>query len=450
MSRSEGALPTVASPPPLPMQPAPDRAMGILKLVFAVAASGVGIYLLYFQFEQLRVPSIGQAVFLGVIVAFGLRLLVTSIAQVAGRRVGWIPSMALFAAIVGLTAWALPRGVQAEVVRNEQEAWERLQASSKGFSDYQSYTRWTSIPRKDVHAPMALAQIREELTRLEGEKTGRVSTLRERIRQYQNDMERYDVPEMQAAIELARERLGAIYAEALRDLALRIEAASAKSEFAEDPMMRAAFATLIDRVARSDDDRVYLVFSSENTLAALGSERAPEVEPASPVSPAADASALIAPGDAFSPTRDDRRRRSFEISMEEALGAAFAEPLLRIEPLPAGAQRKGKTIFQVHCATRRAPGEFILTRDGKTVGRLFNIEVEWEFSIFDTDGKPLTRSRSRSMPGDEFRFRRSPGDPPWAAYSVMMDSAYYSYCREVTGRLGLIPVGMKEYFTFEK
>jgi hypothetical protein len=385
----------------------------------------------------------------GIILGLGVRLLLTGGAQVAGKRVGWAPALAVFLAVVVGMGWGLPRAAEAQKVKVEQEAWARLEASPKKFADYETYMRWTSSPRRGIAPAMAVAQVKEELTRLEGEKSGRVARLRGLIRDYQYDMKKSGETEMQAAIDLAREGLGKVYAQALADLAVRVEAAEAKSEFPEDPQMRAAFAALIGQVAGSDDDRAYLVFSSENALAAMGAERVPDVE-GSAAAPSAGASAVIPPGDAFSPGREDRRRKAFKIAMSEALEKAFAEPLVRVEPLPAGAERKGKVIFQVHCATRRTPGEFTLTRNGKEVGKLFSIEVAWEFSVFDAGGKLLTRSRSRSMPAQEFRFRRSEDDPPWAAYSVMMDSAYYNYCREVTGRLGLIPVATREYFVFEK
>ena len=64
--------------------------------------------------------------------------------------------------------------------------------------------------------------------------------------------------------------------------------------------------------------------------------------------------------------------------------------------------------------------------------------MDWEFSAFDLDGKLLARNRSRSNPAQSIRFRQNLGEPDWAPYSVLMDSAYYNYCREITGRLGLI------------
>ena len=76
--------------------------------------------------------------------------------------------------------------------------------------------------------------------------------------------------------------------------------------------------------------------------------------------------------------------------------------------------RKGKVVFEVKCATRRTPGGSTLTRDGKYAGTLFNVEVDWEFSAFDADGKLLARNRSRSNPAQSMRFRQNLDDPGWA------------------------------------
>lgn len=447
MSQTQSTLPRVATPPPLPGRPGPDRVSGVLKLVVALAATAAGVYLIFYNLGRGAAVNVTQGVFLGVILGFGLRLLLTGGAQVAGRRVGWMASLAVFAVVVVATGWGLPRAARAQMVKVEQRAWDELQASPKKFADYEAYKLWTATPRRGFAPAMAVAQVQEELARMEGQKSGRVKKLRGLIREYQYDMGKSGETEMQAAINLARQGLAKVYAQALADLAVRVEAGAAKQEFPEDPQMRAAFAAVIARLAKSDDDRVYLVFSSENAVPGMGKEEAQrDLEQT-----LAGGLPMVGPGEAFSPGREDRRRQAFKRAMEESLEKAFGdEKLVRLEPLEAGAERKGKVVFQVHCATRRAPGEFVLIEGSKETGRLFKIEVMWEFSVLDVDGKPLARNRSRSFPAQDVRFRRDDDDPKWAAYSVMMDSAYYNYCREMTGRLGLIPVKVKDYFIFEK
>jgi hypothetical protein len=247
-------------------------------------------------------------------------------------------------------------------------------------------------------------------------------------------MEKTGEAELQAAIDLSRQGLAETYAKALAELGDRVGKGTARREFPEDPRMRSAFAAVITRMAKSDDDWVYLDFASDNQLAA-------EVEP--------DSSGFIPRGEAFSPERDSRRRAAFSTAMTESLKQAFKnETLIRIQSLPYNADRNGKVVFQVKCTTRSIPGGFTLTRDGKYAGNLSNFEVAWEFSAFDVDGKLLARNRSRSNPAQSIRFSQGLDEPEWAPYSVLMDSAYYNYCREITGRLGLIPPPVKASFMF--
>jgi hypothetical protein len=44
---------------------------------------------------------------------------------------------------------------------------------------------------------------------------------------------------------------------------------------------------------------------------------------------------------------------------------------------------------------------------------------------------------------------RSPTDPSWAIYSVLMDSAYYNYARAITGKFGLVPPPVKAVFRYQ-
>lgn len=285
---------------------------------------------------------------------------------------------------------------------------------------------------------MALAKVREELERLDAKKSGGVEDLRRMIGEFSSTAKSEDPGAMQPAMDLARDGLSRAYARGLEELAQRTQAPGAKGEFPEDPQMRAAFRAVLEHLARSNDDHVYLVFSSEYHLdgEAVGTPAKPE--------------ALVAPGEAFSPEREKKRRSSFVSALVDTLKKAFTEPLVQVRVLDAGEPREGKVIFEVRCTTRRAPGEFTLTQNEKAVGKLFNLAVAWEFAIFDAGGKPLTRNQSRSNPAESLQFRYTRGDPAWSGYSVMLDSAYYNYCREITGRLGMPPPVVREYFSFDR
>jgi hypothetical protein len=421
---------------PIPQDPRPNRFVGGLKLLLGIGLTAVGVYLTIYNLGRASVDlTTSVVIFFAILLGAGIRLLFTGGAQSAGRRFPLLPGLGVFMLVALAVVFTLPRVSAARRARVEREAWDRLQVSAKTYDDYRSYTSSTRTPRRGVLPAMALAQTREELAGPPG-KSGRVARLRELLRSHLYQMEKTGEGEFQAAIDLARQALAEACAKALAGLGERVEADTARREFPQDPGMRAAFAAVITGLARSDDDRVYLDFASDNQVATT--QDAPP-----------GALKVIPPGEAFSPERDSRRRSAFSTAMTESLKEAFKnETLLRVESLPSGADRRGKVVFEVKCTTRRTPGGFVLTRDGKYAGTLFNFEVGWEFCVFDADGKRLARSRSRSNPAQSVRFRVSPGDPDWAPYSVLMDSAYYNYCREITGRLGLIPPPVKEYLTF--
>ena len=435
MSRSPQSLPPAPAQAPAAQEPPPDRAMGIIKLIAGLALAAVGGYLILFNVNRPTVEmKIGVAIFLAVIFAAGVRLLLTGGAQATGRRFALIPSLIVFVVLVVAAAFALPRMWASRAVAAEQEAWERLEASPKKFRDYEAYKYSTMSPRRGVLPAMALAETREALAE-PPDKRGRVSKLRGLLTSHLYNMEKTGEPEFKDAIDLCRQSLTEYYTKALAELGERIEADNAQREFPEDPQMRAAFAAVLSRIAKSDDDLVYLDFMSDNQI---------------PQQPAG-ASKDIPAGEAFSSDRDARRRSAFSTAMTESLKAAFKdERLIQVQELGAGTGRNGKAIFEVKCTTRRAPGGFTLTRNDKEAGTLFNFEVDWQFAVIDADGKVLATNRSRSNPAGSVRFSTKRDDPDWAPYSVLMDSAYYNYCREITGRLGLIPPPVKESFTFSR
>jgi hypothetical protein len=93
--------------------------------------------------------------------------------------------------------------------------------------------------------------------------------------------------------------------------------------------------------------------------------------------------------------------------------------------------------------TKELPG------GGETVaGLLFNFEVDWDFELFSNTGRSLYKGPLTTSKPSDTKFDSGVGNPDWVPYSVMMDSAYFNYSREVTGRFGLVPPPKKEYFVF--
>ena len=422
---------------PEPREPS-NKPAGVFKIVLGLAFAAATVYLVTLHAGQTwNEPSAGAGAVSGIAAGLALWLLLAGTAQVMGKRVALPAGIALVLICAVAGGVVEPRALQARRVQIEQAAWERLAASSKTYDDYQVYEHSAPAPRRGYVPGMALAQVREEVARQQGTSTGRVETLRRFIADYRGKADHEEPGAMQPAIDLARAELARAYASGLEGLALRVERDRVK-EVEEDPQMRSAFRAVLERLAQADDDHVYLVFTSDNKVAADASQSA------------ASDTRMLDSGEAFSPEREDKRRIAFIKAMEHSFELGFAEPLVRLRTLDEGTSRQGKVIFEVHCATRRAPGGFQLTINDTPIGTLFNLDVGWKFLIFDIDGKQLAAHQSHSNPAEKLRFELSKGDPSWAAYSVMMDSAYYNYCRQIAARLGLVQPVVKEVFDFER
>lgn len=429
---------SAATPSDTPEQRnAPDKAAAIFKLLLGVAFAAATVYLVDLHSRQ--APSGAAGAITGIAAGLALALIGSGAANLAGKRMPKFAGIAVVVLCAVAGGMIEPKHVEQRRVQIEQAAWDRLQASGKTFADYQAYQFCGAPTRAGYEPGMALAQVREEIARMQTSSGQRVATLRRLISECRNKAPDNEPAAMKPAIDLARAELSKAYAAGLDNLAKRAEAAAGGKppEFAADPQMRAAFKTILERLAQADDDYVYLVFKGDT-----------DVSPPAAATGAATPRTLDS-GDAFTPARENKRQRAFVKAMEESIERGFAEPLLRLRDLD-DKPRAGKVIFEVACTTRRAPGGFELTINEKPIGTLFNLDVAWKFQIFDVDGKPLATNQSRSNPAEKLSFKLNKSDPTWAAYSVMMDSAYYNYCRQITGRLGLTPPLVREYFSFDR
>jgi len=134
----------------------------------------------------------------------------------------------------------------------------------------------------------------------------------------------------------------------------------------------------------------------------------------------------------------------------------LSELSVTLVPLEAGVDRSGKIVFEVSSNISRTNDFYVYSRTEEDSGRkqfvgfLFGIYVDWGFKVFDRSGKALYSPRpTRSLPAEKLRVERNEGDPQWSMYSVMMDSAYYNYSRETTGRFGLTPPPERESYAYQ-
>ncbi len=227
---------------------------------------------------------------------------------------------------------------------------------------------------------------------------------------------------------------------------------SGQREFPVDPDLRRAFSTMLDDLATASHGEVYVAFVNSTELApppgdaALLEQMRRGAQAQYPGRP----TPVIDQGQAFSPAYDNARRETFIAAMSESFRQVFSsEGLLTLVPLPKDDARKGKIVLEVSSRIIRVNDYFTFTKSGLFAGFLFAIEVEWGFKIYDREGKVIyAPPLQRSKPADNVKVSSGPSDPDWSMYSVMMDSAYYNYAREMTGRFGLTPPPVKQVFSY--
>lgn len=230
-------------------------------------------------------------------------------------------------------------------------------------------------------------------------------------------------------------------------------AAGGTREFAIDPKLRDAFGVALDQLSKSKDPNLYVFFKNSADLSepaqmaeALKLQKAdPQVTSVFPKGNIP----IIDKGGAFDAAYDKRRRATFITAMGESFKQVFDGNLITLVPLEDN-DRKKKIVLEVSSQIYRVPEYFVYTEAEKAAGLLFSFSVKWNFALYGNDGKLLYKvpQEAISSPTDA-RFTSEPTDPKWAPYSIMMDSAYFNYSREVTGRLGFTPPAPKAVFAYQ-
>jgi len=234
-------------------------------------------------------------------------------------------------------------------------------------------------------------------------------------------------------------------------------AAGGEREFPVDEALRGAFATVLEDLAGAAEPTIHVAFTNTvDVTAPEGTEAMLEMYRADPQAKAAfpAGAPIIDAGDAFSDKYDARRRGTFMQAMNESFGQVFDADLLALQPLAAGEATAGKLVIEVSSEIYRQPSFYFYDKSdaaGRTqlAGLMFAIGVRWRFRLLDRDGTVLYAPEPiDSNPAGEVSVNTGLGDPDWAMYSVMMDSAYYNYARSMVGRFGLVPPPQKQAFGY--
>jgi hypothetical protein len=443
--------------PPKPKAPSgPNPGIGAIKIA---AGAILGLFLLIAYLQQAHAGYL-IALVLGVFLGAAARGVAVGIANVMRKQIPLLPSLGILGGVAVLCATLGPTLSTAFCESDEASKWDEITRLESGTSfDPSTWkTKYEALVNAKFQRPewkgrWMLARVKEAV------RNKRPADLRAIMKEI--DQEPASAALMAPAREAATKAFRDYYDQAKAKLyAAPSSGAVGKREFEVDADLRRTFGTILDDLAQSPDANVYVAFTNAVKLdppkgADLELALMRRTPDAIAKHPKGDAP-VIQPVSAFSPEFDSRRRQTFMTAMSESFGKVFDSDLLTLVPLEAGGDRKGKIVFEVSSNIVRSIEYYTYTRTDLDTGRrefvgfLFGILVDWGFKVWDRQGKSLYDPRpTRSLPADKLRVERGENDPEWAMYSVMMDSAYYNYCREITGKFGLAPPPVRESFAYQ-
>jgi hypothetical protein len=433
----------------LPVGP-PGKGLGVLKLMLGICLS-LGFFgaLLHSGHE-----GIGEAAIIGGFMGIGLRWMVTGGANLAGKRIPLLPSFGIV--LVGLAIGALAGPPISEATWRAQESstWDELVGYTSEDSHVSIY-EWD----REYYERIPPTFQREEAPGMRKYVEVRTAIQNDDL----NDLRRHvhdlavnhrDDPHYKSAYDTASGELQRRYDTAMARLTA---AGSEEAEFEVDEDLREGFKAVLQDLSRAASPDVYVAFTNRSELTKPeGSDQDVkewfEEEPSVKASFPDGKVRVIDPGEAFSPRFDLARRKSFMEVAGKAFRDAFDANLLTLKPLEPGESRKDKIVLEVSSTIVRVPSHFNnyeTDENGNQTskGLLFGIVVDWSLKLFNRDGAELYARQTTSAPAGNINI--GPGAmPDWGVYSILMDSAYFNYSREVVGSFGLEPPAEQRTFSY--
>jgi len=431
-------------PQPAFRRSGPSKGAGMAKIVLGIFLAIVFLVALI----PIAHENIAAAGFLGLLMGFGLRFVATGGANLVGKKIAVLPSMAIPLLGIAIGAGGGPAMSAAYWKAEEVKTFDNCVV-------YQSDFEWTyeyfgKIPEKfqrpEAQGQYFNTQIRTAITQTN------IAKVRELLatmkREHAGDASYADA---QAA---ATAGLTKFYDAALEKLSKPTGAAET-----EDAELRKAFHLILKDLASAETADVYVAFSNSSKLEAPEGHQA-EIDDWKTEESVALAFPdgnvkIIAQGDAFSTTYDTARRNTFVSASQEAFRSVFDGNLLTLKPLAENEPRKGKLLMEVGSEIQRTPTYFnnyetdSVSGQKKSKGLLFGIQVVWTFKLFDREGKQLYDRGTTSEPASNISIEPVANSPEWGVYSILMDSAYYNYSRDVISRFGLTPPAEKRRFGYK-
>lgn len=209
-----------------------------------------------------------------------------------------------------------------------------------------------------------------------------------------------------------------------------------------NPEMTAAFKKALEAIAGNPNRRLLLKVDAKGGVGPTAADKAYM----SDLSPEYAKLPILAVGDAFGPPAEARRANSTRDAIQSSLNAVIPADLASIE-LATGKPSPEDVQFLIDADIRRLDGFYINSSNDVPDAFLYKMEVFWKFRVV-VDGKTVGDFSFRSEPAKSVNYSTNPGDPDWAPYSIMMDSASDNFARLVVGSLGLEPPAEKTSYTF--
>ncbi|MCB9932974.1 MAG: hypothetical protein H6841_06085 [Planctomycetes bacterium] len=436
---------------PYPGKRGPSKGVGVLKVLIGLCLS--------FSFAAGLASTghegIAMGVIFGLLMGVGLRWIATGGANVLGKKIPLLPSLGVI--VLGGVIGGAAGGPLSDAYwgAQEQSTWDDLNSRTVGYIDgwEWDFDYFNKIPEK-YHRPEARGTQKLHEVQYDIRENNLVE-----LRQHISDIKTNHADDMQyfqPALDAASSELQKKYDEVLAKLS-KDAWQHTKAEFELDEKLREAFKQVLTDLSGAATPDIYLAFSNTARLEKPeGSDEDVESwwknEPSVQNAFEKGKVKVIDPGKAFSTEFDFARRSSFVEVTSEAFRSVFDANLLTLKPLENGEGRDKKIVLEVSSTIVRVPEHFNnyntdAAGNETSKGLLFGIVVDWSLKLFDRSGALIYEKETRSAPANDIRI--GPGEmPDWGVYSILMDSAYFNYSREVIGSFGLAPPEVKGYFSY--
>jgi hypothetical protein len=403
----------------------PSKLGGFFRLFFGFPLAIMGLAL----FLEESHKGVGNALVFALFLVLGARWLLVGAAAFVGksfsRKATYGPALAL-AAAMALAGPALSRSY---LKGQEAKLWTEVTSSN-------SYNEWKDTYLKKIPEELRRAEYRSRFAEAACKQvrmTSDYKLLREQAQlAFQDEREKYDDKARQTISETYK----ALFAEGLKKLPDPKRA---------DPKLHTAFRQMLQSLSSDPTRRVVLRYEARGVLGPQPSDR--QYLASLGANPLAK-KPVEAPGDAYTEKAHDRREANVLSVFNKAFGGAFHSYLFNLQR-DDGKPQKGDITLTVTSDLHRKEGFYTNSVDEQVVSLLYKFDIDWNFAIVD-GGKPLGRFHVRSEPAKSVRFRTTEGDPGWAPYSIMLDSAADNFGRQVIAGLGFTPPPEQTNYNFQK